>query len=151
MGRPCVFSTDPALLRPPAMNTPTLPDERQIEALERKYDPEMRFRPLPRGSATLVGALLIALSLMGAVLVYAKTRGYPVYARASLREFLRAMVRALLPLMMPVVMDGALGGRSRREVDEMVEEEEAPPTGGMPALLETEVGRSSAAAAAAAV
>ena len=44
------------------MSTTTL-DEQQIQALERKFDPEMRFRPLAPGAATLVGGLLIVLSL----------------------------------------------------------------------------------------
>jgi hypothetical protein len=48
------------------MNTPTLPDERQIEALERKYDPEMRVRPLPRGSATLVGGVVVIAAVLWA-------------------------------------------------------------------------------------
>ena len=43
------------------MSTDTL-DHKQLEELERKYDPEMRFRPLTRRAATLTGALLIALS-----------------------------------------------------------------------------------------
>ena len=61
--------------------------------------------------AGVLPGLLIALSLMGAVLVYARTRGYPVYARASLGEFMRAVARALLPLMMPaIIVGGIIGG-----------------------------------------
>jgi len=43
------------------VNTDTL-DDKQLAELERKYDPEMRFRPLTRRAATLTGGLLIALS-----------------------------------------------------------------------------------------
>ena len=60
--------------------------------------------------AGVVPGVLIALSLMGAVLVFAKRRGYPVYARASLREFLRALLRALVPLLMPAIIVGGIVG-----------------------------------------
>ena len=61
--------------------------------------------------AGVLPGMLIALSLMGAVLAYAKVRGYPVYARASLREFLGAMTRSVLPLMMPaIIVGGIIGG-----------------------------------------
>ena len=33
----------------------TLPDERQLQALEEKFDPEMRFRPLVQPAVALVG------------------------------------------------------------------------------------------------
>jgi tripartite ATP-independent transporter DctM subunit len=66
------------------------------------------------GGLFLAGVLpgvLIALSLMGAVLAYAKVRGYPVYARATLREFLGALMRSVLPLMMPaIIVGGIIGG-----------------------------------------
>jgi TRAP transporter 4TM/12TM fusion protein len=38
-------------------------DERKLQELEQKFDPEMHFRPLGAAGATVVGALLIALSL----------------------------------------------------------------------------------------
>ncbi len=38
-------------------------DERQLQALEEKFDPEMRFRPIVPPASTLVRALLIALSV----------------------------------------------------------------------------------------
>jgi tripartite ATP-independent transporter DctM subunit len=61
--------------------------------------------------AGVVPGVLIGLSLMAAVYGYAKVRGYPVYARASLREFLRALVPALLPLMTPaIIVGGIIGG-----------------------------------------
>jgi hypothetical protein len=56
----------------------------------------------------------------------------------------------LVVMPMPVVMEGELGGRRRREVDEVVcvEEDEAAPTGRVPAAwLEAEVGRSNSDAA----
>ena len=60
--------------------------------------------------AGVVPGLLIALSLMGAVLVFAVRRGYPVYARATAREFLRALIRALVPLLMPAIIVGGIVG-----------------------------------------
>ena len=45
------------------MTTTALPDDKTLIELEQKFDPEMRFRPLAAWAATLVGALLIALSL----------------------------------------------------------------------------------------
>ena len=46
------------------MNTPaiTLPDERQLQELEEKFDPEMRFRPTVPPATLLVKWMLIALS-----------------------------------------------------------------------------------------
>ncbi len=44
------------------MTTTAALDDRHLQELEQKYDPEMRFRPLTKRAATIVGALLIALS-----------------------------------------------------------------------------------------
>ena len=41
----------------------TLPDDQALQALERKFDPDMRFRPLASTAAFIVGALLLALSV----------------------------------------------------------------------------------------
>jgi tripartite ATP-independent transporter DctM subunit len=60
--------------------------------------------------AGVVPGVMIALSLMGAVLVYAKARNYPVYARASLKDFLRALVRSVLPLLTPAIIVGGIVG-----------------------------------------
>ena len=60
--------------------------------------------------AGVLPGLLIAVSLMGAVLVYAKRRGYPVYARAGAAEFGRALARAVLPLLMPAIIVGGIVG-----------------------------------------
>lgn len=66
------------------------------------------------GGLFLAGVLpgvLIALSLMGAVLAYARARGYPVYARASVQELMRAVARSTLPMMMPaIIVGGIIGG-----------------------------------------
>ncbi|HUU73054.1 MAG TPA: TRAP transporter large permease [Burkholderiales bacterium] len=60
--------------------------------------------------AGVVPGVLIALSLMGAVLIFAKRRGYPVYTRATLREFLGAVARAVVPLLMPAIIVGGIVG-----------------------------------------
>jgi tripartite ATP-independent transporter DctM subunit len=65
------------------------------------------------GGLFLAGVLpgvLIALSLMGAVYIYAKKRGYPVYRRATLLEFVLALGRAVVPLLMPVIIVGGIIG-----------------------------------------
>jgi tripartite ATP-independent transporter DctM subunit len=53
---------------------------------------------------------MIGFSLMAAVYVYAKQRGYPVYARATLREFFCAAWRALLPILTPLIIVGGITG-----------------------------------------
>ena len=78
------------------MTTPTLLDEQQAAALERKYDPEMRFRPLPRGSATLAGALLIALSLF-----HYFTAGFGLLQEITHRGVHLAFVLGLVFLVFP--------------------------------------------------
>ena len=61
--------------------------------------------------AGVVPGVMIGLSLMAAVLVYAKRRRYPIYARASVREFLAALWRAALPLLTPgIIVGGIVGG-----------------------------------------
>jgi tripartite ATP-independent transporter DctM subunit len=60
--------------------------------------------------AGVVPGVMIGLSLMAAVLVYAKVRNYPVYARASGKQFLRALSSSLLPLMTPVIIVGGIIG-----------------------------------------
>lgn len=65
------------------------------------------------GGLFLAGVLpgvLIALSMMGTVLVYAKLRNYPVEARASLREFGVALAQATLALLTPVIIVGGIVG-----------------------------------------
>ena len=61
--------------------------------------------------AGILPGIMIGGMLMGAVYVYAKRRGYPVYARASLREFLMALLAALLALATPgIIVGGIVGG-----------------------------------------
>jgi len=60
--------------------------------------------------AGVVPGVMIGLSLMVAVLVYAKRRSYPVYVRASLKQFVRALSSSVLPLMTPVIIVGGIVG-----------------------------------------
>jgi tripartite ATP-independent transporter DctM subunit len=60
--------------------------------------------------AGVVPGVLIGLSLMATVFIYAKIRAYPVYARASWKQFLRALGSSLLPLMTPVIIVGGIIG-----------------------------------------
>lgn len=66
------------------------------------------------GGLFLAGVLpgvLIAGSMMVAVYVYARIRGYPVYSRASLGEFGSAFADAVLALMTPaIIIGGIIGG-----------------------------------------
>lgn len=66
------------------------------------------------GGLFLAGVLpgvLIGLSLMGAVIVYARKRSYPVFARSSLRAFGAAFVKAIVPLLTPgIIVGGIVGG-----------------------------------------
>jgi tripartite ATP-independent transporter DctM subunit len=53
----------------------------------------------------------MGLSLMVAVYIYAKKRDYPVYKRATLREFGWACARAILPILTPgIIVGGIVGG-----------------------------------------
>ena len=61
--------------------------------------------------AGVLPGLLIAGSMMVAVYVYAKVRGYPVYSRASVSEFGSAFADAILALMTPaIIIGGIIGG-----------------------------------------
>ena len=65
------------------------------------------------GGLFLAGVLpgvLIGLSMMGTVLVYAKLRNYPVEARSSLREFGVALAQATLALLTPLIIVGGIVG-----------------------------------------
>ena len=65
------------------------------------------------GALFLAGVLpgiMIGLSLMVVVVVYAKLRNYPIYARATLAEFLSALGQALLPLATPMIIVGGIVG-----------------------------------------
>ncbi len=60
--------------------------------------------------AGVVPGALIAASLMGTVYIYAKINGYPLYSRASFREFLTAFAQAFLALMTPAIIVGGIVG-----------------------------------------
>ncbi|MFB3817291.1 MAG: TRAP transporter large permease [Candidatus Methylomirabilales bacterium] len=53
---------------------------------------------------------MVGLSQMAAVYVYAKRRNYPVYARATVREFFLSLWRALAAIMTPVIIIGGVVG-----------------------------------------
>ena len=60
--------------------------------------------------AGIIPGLLIALLMMSTVLVYAKRRNYPVYRRATRKEFLRAAGSASLALVTPAIIVGGIVG-----------------------------------------
>ena len=61
--------------------------------------------------AGVIPGILIAGSQMAAVLVYAKIRHYPIYSRASFKEFITALGGGLLALMTPaIIVGGIIGG-----------------------------------------
>lgn len=58
--------------------------------------------------AGVVPGLLIALSMMGTVYVYAKIYGYPLDKRSSLKEVALAIIYAVPPLMTPLIIVGGI-------------------------------------------
>ncbi|MGE0313325.1 MAG: TRAP transporter permease [Lautropia sp.] len=78
------------------MNTTTLPDDRTLQALEETFDPEMRFRPLAAGAATLVGALLCLLSVF-----HYYTAGFGLLEEVTHRGVHLAFVLGLIFLVFP--------------------------------------------------
>ena len=58
--------------------------------------------------AGVVPGVLIGLSLMSVVTIYAKRRGYPIYQRASIVEFAIAIAAAILPMMTPAIIVGGI-------------------------------------------
>jgi TRAP transporter 4TM/12TM fusion protein len=77
------------------MSTAAL-DDRQLQELEQKYDPEMRFRPLTAAAATAVGALLILLSLF-----HYYTAGFGLLQEITHRGVHLAFVLGLIFLVFP--------------------------------------------------
>ncbi len=77
------------------MTTPAL-DDRKLQDLEQKFDPEMRFRPLPAAATTLVGGLLIALSLF-----HYYTAGFGLLQEITHRGVHLAFVLGLIFLVFP--------------------------------------------------
>jgi TRAP transporter 4TM/12TM fusion protein len=76
--------------------TTTALDEKKLEELERKYDPEMRFRPLTARAATLVGALLLTLSVF-----HYYTAGFGLLQEITHRGVHLAFVLGLIFLVFP--------------------------------------------------
>jgi TRAP transporter 4TM/12TM fusion protein len=76
--------------------TTALPDDKTLQDLERKFDPEMRFRPLAAGAATLVGGLLILLSLF-----HYYTAGFGLLQEITHRGVHLAFVLSLIFLVFP--------------------------------------------------
>jgi tripartite ATP-independent transporter DctM subunit len=60
--------------------------------------------------AGIVPGIVIALLMMSTVLIYSMMRGYPVYQRASLKEFFHALRRASLALVTPAIIVGGIVG-----------------------------------------
>ena len=58
--------------------------------------------------AGIVPGIVIALLMMATVLGYAKRRNYPVYKRATFKEFLQALARASLALVTPAIIIGGI-------------------------------------------
>ena len=60
--------------------------------------------------AGVVPGILIGLSMMATVYVYARRYGYPIYGRSSLAEFGLAFARAILALITPIIIVGGIVG-----------------------------------------
>ncbi len=71
-------------------------DDRKLQELEEKYDPEMRFRPLTAVAATVVGGLLILLSLF-----HYYTAGFGLMQEVTHRGVHLAFVLGLIFLVFP--------------------------------------------------
>ncbi len=71
-------------------------DDKALQALEAKFDPEMRFRPLTSVGATLVGALLILLSAF-----HYYTAGFGLLRETTHRGVHLAFVLGLIFLVFP--------------------------------------------------
>ena len=60
--------------------------------------------------AGILPGVMIGLSLMVVVVIYAKLRHYPIYPRATLAEFGSALLHALLPMATPAIIVGGIVG-----------------------------------------
>lgn len=58
--------------------------------------------------AGVVPGFLMAVFMMSTVLVYAKLRNYPIYQRASLKEFIQAVGQAVFALVTPAIIVGGI-------------------------------------------
>ena len=76
--------------------TTALPDDQTLAQLEQKYDPEMRFRPLTAAAATVVGGLLLLLSVF-----HFYTAGFGLLQEVTHRGIHLAFVLGLIFLVFP--------------------------------------------------
>lgn len=60
--------------------------------------------------AGVIPGILIALSMMGTVYIYAKIYGYPVYERSTIRKAIVAVLQAIPPLLTPLIIVGGIVG-----------------------------------------
>ena len=60
--------------------------------------------------AGVVPGILVALSQMITVYIYAKIYNYPIYSRSTFKEAALAIVQAILPLMTPMIIVGGIVG-----------------------------------------
>ena len=74
----------------------TLPDDQTLAALESKFDPEMRFRPLASAAALVVGTLLLLLSTF-----HYYTAGFGLLQEVTHRGVHLAFVLGLIFLVFP--------------------------------------------------
>ena len=90
--------------------TTALPDDQQLQALEQKYDPEMRFRPLTAVAATVVGGLLLLLSSF-----HYYTAGFGLLQEVTHRGVHLAFVLGLIFVVFPhrqALLEKAAGHRA---------------------------------------
>ncbi|MDP3820143.1 MAG: TRAP transporter permease [Burkholderiales bacterium] len=76
--------------------TTTTPDDKTLQELEQKFDPEMRFRPLAAVAAMLVGGLLLLLSIF-----HYYTAGFGLLQEITHRGVHLAFVLGLIFLVFP--------------------------------------------------
>jgi len=60
--------------------------------------------------AGVIPGILVALSQMITVYIYAKIYNYPIYSRSTFKEAALAIVQAILPLMTPMIIVGGIVG-----------------------------------------
>ena len=58
--------------------------------------------------AGVIPGLLVALSQMATVYVYAKIYNYPIYSRSTFKEAVFAITKAIMPLMTPMIIVGGI-------------------------------------------
>jgi len=60
--------------------------------------------------AGVIPGILVAVSQMATVYIYAKIYNYPIYSRSTIKEATLAIVQAILPLMTPLIIVGGIVG-----------------------------------------